>query len=121
MLLTGSLIHKACMALCYVGSFAGFLAGMLAAGNLVDPIEGLKVAITAIVVALTGLFGGVAIPAFRLWLEYRDKMRKDLRGVVDQVAAHLEETQQKVDELLANQHRHLREHAQQPPPEENTG
>lgn len=113
MLLTGSLIHKACMALCYVGSFAGFLAGMLAAGNLVDPIEGVKVAITAIVVALTGLFGGVAIPAFKLWLEYRDKMRKDLRGVVDQVAAHLDETERKLNVVLANQEEWKRQH----PPE----
>lgn len=106
------------MGLCYVGSFTGFVAGMLAAANVVDPVQGVQVAIIAIVTALTGLFGGVAIPALRLWLEYRDKMRKDLRGVVDQVAAHLDETAKRVDVILANQEEHKRQHAQQSPPED---
>ncbi len=109
------------MALCYVGSLTGFLAGMLAAAGAVDPIPGVQIAIVAVVTALTGLFGGVAIPAFRLWLEYRDKMRNDLRKVVDQVAAHLDETQAKVEVLLANQEEHKKQHAQQTPPPEKLG
>jgi hypothetical protein len=118
MFLDGSLINKFFMTLCYAGSFLGFIAGFLAAASAVDPTQGVQVAIIAVVTAMVGLFGGVAIPAWRLWLEYREKMRNDLRGVIDQVAAHLDETQKKVDALLANQEEHKRQHAQQLPPEE---
>jgi hypothetical protein len=118
MFLDGSLINKICMLTCYGGSLIGFLAGMLAAEKLIDPVPGVQIAIIAVITAMTGLFGGVAIPAFKLWLEYREKARNDLRQVVDKLQRHVDETARQVDVVLANQQEHLKHHPPPPPPAE---
>jgi biopolymer transport protein ExbB/TolQ len=100
------------IAVCLAGSLVGTVFGLLAAHEAINPAQGAQIAIVATITAMTGLFAGVAIPAWKIWLEFREKTKNDLREIMQRIFENQEafkETIAKINVIIANQEAFLKQ------------